>query len=267
MIWPFGPTEREGKPMHGSASSYRNGTNFGEDARRIVSVLVLATSIAVLSGQSASAQPQPLPQPLQLRSEVEVGVELAKFTISLNDFVQILQHLSGAVQDQQLRALLKEMITEVRKSYDTVVNVFTPFIALDSEDKFNKEFGMKYADFTNNFLRNIDGVRTHSTIVTNQMIQITNNLEWKQKYPILWRHYERLKRLTRDWTASDVALATAMNGLLHNLDELFQGIAFIKTFDQKAAFEELRQNLELYRDNFLSVKKKLDELDIISRQL
>jgi hypothetical protein len=270
FLAPVPRRDRKGRhPVRSNPSLYRDLRKFGEGARRVTSVLLLVTSTALLSDQKVCAQPPLVPQPreVELKSEIELGVELVKFRISLNDFVQIMRRISGSAQSQALKSELKQVIVEVRKSYATVVDAFTPFVALDNQAKFDQEFGAKYAAFINKYLTQTNVVRTHSTIVTNKLQQLALNSEWRSLFPILQRQYWRLARLSRDWAASDVALSTALDRLLINLHEFLQSIAFLKHQDPTAAFEEFQEDLELFKDDFLSVKEKLDELDVISAGL
>jgi len=53
--------------------------------------------------------------------EIELPLGVAKFKITLDEFEKIIGWLSGGAQTKQAREILKEVIAEVSKSYEIVV--------------------------------------------------------------------------------------------------------------------------------------------------
>jgi hypothetical protein len=248
---------------------------------------MLARNNVQLGDQAKSSQ-------FELKSEIELGVGLAKFKLSLGDFVKIARRISGDAKHDEVRQDLKVMIGEVRKSFSTVVDALTPFYALDTQEVFDKEFGNRRSEFINNFIKQHNYVRTRSKIVRDSLNKVKKSQAWKDNFPVLWRQYAKLGRLSRDWSASDVELARSMDEIINGLDRFLEGVADLKltalqkekqknvlkvwgnalwkqvdnTRDKpKDAFEEFWDDLELFKDEFLAIKVQLEELDRISHEL
>jgi hypothetical protein len=205
--------------------------------------------------------------PVELKSELEVGFGVATLKVSLNDFVAVVGRLTGAVQEEAVRASLKDMIAEVRKSYETAVDVFTPFFAIDSREKFQADFATRYAEFNNKYLRDKNYIKTSSHIVSNKILEVLQRQKYREGWPILGRSYDRLQRLGAEWIGSDEQLGQSMDTLLKGLDVSLKRITERKQYDPDDAFEDLKESLELIKKDFLAVKEMLNELTVISSRL
>jgi hypothetical protein len=58
-----------------------------------------------------------------------------------------------------------------------------------------------------------------------------------------------------------------MKDLLQNIDELYTELARMTAQDVSAAFAMLRSSLAQLEDDFLSLRKQLNELDLVGRTL
>jgi hypothetical protein len=200
-------------------------------------------------------------------AELEVGFGVATLKVSLNDFVAVVGRLTGGVQEEAVRASLKDMIGEVRKSYETAVDVFTPFFAIDSPEKFQADFANRYAEFNNKYLRDKSYVKTSSHIVANKISEVLQRQRFREGLPLLGRSYDRLQRLGAEWIGSDEQLGQSMDTLLKGLDVSLKRITERKHYDPDDAFADLQESLDLIKDNFLAVKEMLNALTVISSKL
>jgi hypothetical protein len=89
--------------------------------------------------------------------------------------------------------------------------------------------------------------------------------QWIGSMPLLARSYQRLNELCQHWLFSDVALAEQMEALLHSIDDFYTDLADqMYTAD---AFALLRSCLAQFEDDFLSLRKQLNALDVLAKTL
>jgi hypothetical protein len=200
-------------------------------------------------------------------TELEINAGLARLKVSLGEFVAILEQIAGLEQQKEARDALKNAIAEIRKSCDTVVDVFTPLYALTSQAKFSGSFGDLYADFKNSYLKNVGAVRTHCDIVKSHLSDMLRGQHWMSYIPLLKHSYGRLGSLCDTWLFQDDNLAHQMDNFLGEIDKFYREIAELQQSDETAAFTTLRSALQQYEDDFLSLRKKLHALDAVGNRL
>lgn len=200
-------------------------------------------------------------------TELKIGNEFASITVSSTEFVSLIKQLSGVVKDEQFRETLADMIPEVRRSYETAVDVFTPLYALDTQRKFSSKFSEERANIKKHYLKDITSVRTHCDEVSKKLEDLKRRKVWKSKIPLFRRSFRRLEDLAIDWAANDQILASNMEWLLKSLNQLLNDIASIKKRDSKEAYRTLTNALEEFEVFFLKVKSHLKTLDELSDAL
>jgi hypothetical protein len=173
----------------------------------------------------------------------------------------------GVTKEREMREALKAAISEIRRSCDTAVDAVTPLYSLTSEADFMTKFGTLHAAFKNAYLKDVTKVRTHCFIVEAQMKRLLNYEQWKKNVPLLQRSYKRLEQLCRDWLFSDFSLAAQMESLLRNIDAFYTEIDTLGRQDEKAAFAALRSGTVQFEDEFLSLRKQLNALDVLGSTL
>lgn len=199
--------------------------------------------------------------------EMSIGNDLAQLKLSLGEFVTVVKHLSGEAKHQEVRQALKEMIQEVRKSYDVAVDAFTPLYNLDTKQKFTAQFSQARTDFKTTYLKDINNVRTHCSIVAQELEKLKKKKGWMKNLPYIRRSFKRLEKLASDWIANDTWLALNMESLLKNLNQFLNEISRLQKGKPTDAFHNLGSSLDQFEDDFLAIKNRLDELTVISRQL
>jgi hypothetical protein len=202
-----------------------------------------------------------------MSTELAINFGLVNLKVDLGEFLAVARQIAGVVQQQETRAALKAGIVEIRKSCDTAVDVFTPLYALTSEVVFGEKFGTLHDSFKNSYMKNVDGVRTRCHLVKAHMDVVLEKKEWQAGLPLLERSYRRLQELCNNWLYSDFALAQQMESLFRDLDTFYTDIAALAGQDQAAAFALLSSGRGQFEDDFLSLRKQLDALDVLSAKL
>jgi len=204
-------------------------------------------------------------------SELEFNVGVAKFRIALSDFVKATKTLANAATKEgelrDVRSTLKELIQEVRKNFDLVVDAVTPLIALDTQQKFNEQFGDIRAEFQNVIWKKLGDEGTSCTIVIDKMGALNKHRAWMQNVPIVRRAFDRLETLCNDWIAVDMVLDENIANFRERLGNLLKEVALLKRNDPEGAFESLETVLESLDTDFKAMKKYLNELGLVSTKL
>lgn len=199
--------------------------------------------------------------------ELEIGHGLATLKLNLGEFLAVAQQIAGVTKHREARQALKAAIGEIRKSCDTAVDVFTPLYGLTTQAGFEKDFGALHADFKNSYLKNVDAVRTHCHVVKSHFDALLRKKEWLAGLPLLERSYKRLEDLCQRWLFSDFALAGQMDSLLRCIDTFYTDVSGMAIQDAAGAFATLRSSMAQFEDDFLSLRKQLNALDVLSRTL
>lgn len=203
----------------------------------------------------------------RLSPEIELSLGLAKLKVKLGEFVTIVKTLSGAVQHQDVRHALKEMIAEVRKSYDTVVDTIGPLYQMNTPQKFTKHFPETRAAYKKVFLKTDGLVRTHCHVVRDKMLFLQKRKGWMGNLPLLRKSYARLKGLCAEWLVNDNDLVEEMKEFLRLVNRFMDDINRRQKKSTTTAIAELQSGLQQIEDDFLSIKSKLDDLDVIGKAL
>jgi hypothetical protein len=199
--------------------------------------------------------------------ELELAGGLASLKLNLGEFLAVAQQIAGVTKHREARQALKDSIGEIRKSCDTAVDVFTPLYALTDEASFTKNFGTLHAAFKNSYLKNIDAVRTHCTVVKTHLDGLLKNKAWLGGLPLLERSYARLQDLCNRWLFQDYTLANEMDDFLKHIDTFYTELSDLAQSDASTAFAVLRSCLQQYEDDFLTLRKQLNALDVLGRTL
>ena len=187
--------------------------------------------------------------------------------LSLGEFTTIIKYLIGEAKQQEVREALKEMIQEVRKSYDVAVDVFTPLYALDTKRKFTSRFSQERANFKSTYLKAGSRVRTHCGIVARQLEELKKRKAWMKSLPYIRRSFKRLEDLAESWIANDTWLALNMESLLRGMNGFLNTVSRMQKKNASEAFRYLTSSLDQFEDDFLAINKWIDELTDISKQL
>ena len=74
---------------------------------------------------------------------------------------------------------MRDMIVEVRKSYETAVDIFTPLFEIDSPEKLQADFANRYAEFNDKYLKEKSFVTTSSHIVADKILgRVCKYVQW-----------------------------------------------------------------------------------------
>lgn len=200
-------------------------------------------------------------------SELEISFGIAKIKVSLAEFLTAIKQITGAVKHQEVKQTLKEMIEEVRKSYDATVDAFTPLYGLDTHKKFNGKFSNILEDYKKKYLKDIGNMRAHCTIVAQQIEALKKRKSWMKNLPLVKKSFNRLQDVGNFWFLSDYTLTQEMETFLNKMNQFLNDINEMRRKNRGNAFRHLQLSLEQFEDDFNSIKQNLDNLEVISSKL
>ena len=202
-----------------------------------------------------------------MSSEIEIGIGLAKLKITLSEFASVVRNFAGEAKHGEVKGAIKELIGAARTSYDTTVDVLTPLYALDSEGKFDAELPALRSDFKNQYLKDMGRLYTHCSIVEAKIVALKDKQGVMRNIPLVNRSFNRLDRLAEAWLARDFELARDMEQFLGRMNDYLDEVNIHRQNDVTEAYQGLRSALELFEQDFLTTKRALDDLDVISSRL
>jgi hypothetical protein len=195
---------------------------------------------------------------------LELNAGLAKLKVELGEFVSLMRSLVGAVKRDEIRLALKDMISEVRRTFDTLIDVMTPLYELDTASKFKASFGARRAAFKNTYLKSDGAVRTRCGVIADQMDVLVKKRGWLGAVPGARRSYERLKSLCSNWLLHDDSLVYEMKNFLDSVNKILDQIARRQRRSPSEAFLELQDVLGQIEGDVQQLKTKLEDLDRLS---
>ncbi len=188
--------------------------------------------------------------------------------VDLEKLVELVRKLVSVQLDDEARKSILELIKEITKVYDNIVDSLTPFYKMIDDATFKKDFAAQYSEFKALFLKRIGESEFHCTNVQNQLDRLSSKKSWLNKLPLLRRNLQRFNYSKDAWYMQDSNYYLAMDkfhkGLVTELDGIY------KSVDNKSP-ARLRKDLGMFLskcdDDFLKIKRLMDELLIISRKL
>lgn len=200
-------------------------------------------------------------------AEFSILGNAAKVKVSLTEFEAIAGHLLGVSKRAEVRQALNDLIKEVRKSADTFVDVLSPLFALTAARQFGERFPQIRANFKGTFLKEGQNLRTHCHIVTEKLNSLSRRRRWMKKLPIVRRSFEHLHTLSQEWIANDSGLEQSMSAFLNSMDQLLDMLEKERKKELKEAYSHLQEFLQKLRDDYSSMRKRLESLRVISARL
>jgi hypothetical protein len=204
-------------------------------------------------------------------TEIELNAGIARLKADLSEFTSAVKKLAdaaiGASEKEQARVAIKEMVTEVRKTFDTIVDTLAPLYGLAIESQFAAQFAANYASFKSLYLKRSDLARTHCHVIAAQFEALQQRRAWMANLPLAERAYANLKRICDEWLMSDASIVGQMEYFFRTLNKFMDEIASLNRANPTQGFQALAGHLKDVENNFLDIKSQLGELDALSRKL
>lgn len=186
----------------------------------------------------------------------KINQELAAVTVTATELLSVTRTISGLIKDKAFVQLFNGIVAEINKSYGVVVESFSPFYELDSEEAFTRLFDEKYEAFKGRYLMDVSKPRKYCDNVYDAYIQMQQTKEAKTTFPLLKRSFSRLDVFYDKWITNDALLAMSIDVALKLKNRLLTEIAEIKKKDVEYAYIVFSSAFDDFRDYLTLIQTK-----------
>jgi NCAIR mutase (PurE)-related protein len=205
-----------------------------------------------------------------MSSEIALDLSIVRFKIDLADFTSAVKTLANEAiasnEKEQARTAIKEMIVEVRKTFDTIVDTLTPLYGLMTmtESEFSARFAAGYQSFKMIYLKRSALARNHCHIVQGFLEELGKRRAWMANLPLANRAFTDLEQLGGKWLAIDDYVVAGLEDFFDTLNAFMDEIAGKKPTE---GLKILTDGLKLIESKFKDISAQLGELDALGRRL
>jgi hypothetical protein len=198
-------------------------------------------------------------------------VDLGPLHVNLNEFVKAIKDLISTDLDDKSKKDISNLIKEVRKTYDTIVDSLDPFynVRIQSDDStYVTQFTSQFRAFKTMFKKNRNELRTHCTSIQKHMTELLENRKWLSRIPHKKKSLEDLKNFADRWGKQEDNLARILEGFLSYVNNTLDRLDDLNNTNSIAQSRDaLRAFMKESEAPILNLKCQLDELRIISNKL
>jgi hypothetical protein len=206
-----------------------------------------------------------------MSTQVEINAGMAQFKVDLSEFVSAMKRLvaaaTGAKEKEQAREAMKELLSEARKTFDTVVEAIAPLRAITTEREFAASFAAKHAEVTRLYMDRKTLTRTHCGIVETAFNKLQQRRAWMNNLPLAQTANDDLRNVCGRWLFQDWKIVRDMEVFLTNLDKFMSNIVDLSRVKPSQGFQAFRDGMSSIENNFFDLKNQVGELDALARQL
>ncbi|MEJ2141968.1 MAG: hypothetical protein P8Y24_06375 [Gammaproteobacteria bacterium] len=182
--------------------------------------------------------------------------ELASISMTLGEMSAIANLINGEIKNEAFITPFSEVIEEISKSYDVVIENLLPFTELVTEESFMEKFDELATNYKECYLKEISKPRIYADEAYEQYLVLQSMKECKTRFPLLKRTFTRFDEFIDKWVTNDAWLAMGIDNLFKRLPHLLNEVTGLKQNDPDDAFV-------IYHSAFSTFKIYLD---VISQQ-
>lgn len=201
-------------------------------------------------------------------SEIELNAGIVKLKLELSQFTSAIGALAekatGANEKEQARSAMKEMITEVRKVFDLVVDKLDPLYKLTTEASFIAEFDAIRGALKSASAKNNHAAITHCHIVREKFELLSARRAWMQNLPPAQDAYDKLETVCKKWLFHDESIVRGIDTFFQNLNAFTDEVEKLKRTDPARGLKMLTVGLSLLHGTVTELQKQLGELEVIA---
>jgi len=201
-----------------------------------------------------------------MSAKVALETPLLSFEVDILELCQVLRDFVGVSLDADARKALKEMIVEVDKNFQLVVEVLTPLYAINTAADFRERWPELFRKFKTQYLSKWHSLSTRCGIVSQHLQRIQSAHDWKRRLPVLRNAVKRLDDIGDRWMANDAKLYEAMNGFMQSTNNALMSVNGHRSTPAKA-LKEIQAVLRGTEKTLLQIKAYSNELELISARL
>ena len=193
----------------------------------------------------------------------KINEELAAIGVTATELLSISRTITGLTKNTAFYPQFGEIVAEINLSYGVLIDSFSPFYELDSEEKFAQQFDEKHETFKASFLMDVSKPRKYCDNVYDAYIKMQQTKEAKSSFPMLKRSFSRLDTFYDKWITNDALLAMNIDSALRLQNRLLNEIGEIKAKDAELAFLVFSSALDDFRDYLTLIQNKSERVSDI----
>lgn len=193
----------------------------------------------------------------------KINEELAAISVTATELLSLTRTLEGLVKGGTFMQGFGEIVAEINKSYPVVIDSFSPFYGLDSEETFTQLFDEKLETFKGRYLMDVSKPRRYCDNVYDAYIKMQQTKEAKSSFPMLKRTFARLDTFYDKWITNDNLLGMSIDNLLKLKNRLLNEIAEIKSKDTELAYDIYASAFEDFHEYLVLIQNKSECLSDI----
>lgn len=198
--------------------------------------------------------------------KVSIKAGVFGFEANISEFCNVVRDFVGAKLDEKARQALRNMIEEVDKDFELVVDVMTPLYGINSPSDLRVLWPEILPKFMNEYFTKWHSLSTHCGIVTDHLQRIQKAQNWKRNIPLLRNGVQKLDEMGQRWMCDDAKLYQAMDGFMQSINTALLEINALRKTPVKA-LNKLQKALNGTEAGLLKIKAYSNELKRISAQL
>ena len=168
--------------------------------------------------------------------EFKITEELSIIPVTAAELLSIARSYQHFVKSPESLLLFNAIIYEISKSYGVVVDILSPFLELDNEDRFSQQFDEQFRQFKESYLFDISKPRRFCDNVYDDYNTLLQSKEAKSKFPMLKRLFTRLDVIYDKWITNDNLLAMSIDNCVKLYNRHLTDIAELKKRDPEDAY-------------------------------
>ncbi len=192
--------------------------------------------------------------------EFKINEELATISVTATELSSITSSITGLIKNADFLQKFNEIVAEIDKSYSVVIESFTPFISLDSEELFFRFFDERNEAFKGHYLLDVSKPRKYCDNVYDAYIQLLHTKEAKSNFPPLKRNFERLHTFYDKWVTNDCLLGMSIDGVLKLMNRLLNEIGELKQKDVEDSYAVFASALADFQGYLDQIQAKSDQV-------
>jgi len=201
-----------------------------------------------------------------MASKIQLGLPpLLKIETTIEDLINVSHEIAKHTRQAQVRNALREMVKELTKANEPLIDILAPLCSMSDETNFNKEFENFHTKFKKIYLgptRPLSTINSHH--VGEQLKRLKESKQW-MKYIGFSRSVMRLDLLASRWIADDLALADADKAIFDEINVLLDDIARRK--GKPGTFKKFKAEIGGIEKQFVSIRDRFADLEVLGRQL
>lgn len=169
-------------------------------------------------------------------NELTILNELAKVVATQHEWLAIADILNQLIRDAEFIEQYQRMGAELAQCYRFIENLFAPFVALTTQEKFEQAFVQLHDDYQKNYLLAASKPRHAADRSYEVCLGLLQRKESKTSYPLLKRTFDRLDYFVDKYVTNDTWLVMSIETVLKRLSRFLNEVADLYKGDREEAF-------------------------------